>query len=63
MLLILHGVADRRVPTFQGTKHFRILAARGKAARIITGPGSPYFPVLWEERLEMMRDLADWLVK
>jgi len=56
-------VADRRVPTFQGTKHFRILAARGKAARIITGPGSPYFPVLWEERLEMMRDLADWLVK
>ena len=62
-LLILHGEADQRVPTFQGTEYFQILAARGKTVRMVTYPGSPHFPVLWEQRLSVMQELADWLAK
>jgi len=62
-LLILHGEADQRVPTFQGTEYFQILAARGKTVRMVTYPGSPHFPVLWEQRLNVMQELADWLAK
>lgn len=62
-LLILHGEADQRVPTFQGTEYFQILAARGKTVRMVTYPGSPHFPVLWEQRLDVMQELADWLAK
>jgi dipeptidyl aminopeptidase/acylaminoacyl peptidase len=60
-LLILHGEADRRVPTFQGTEFFQILAARGKTVRMVTYPGSPHFPTLWEQRLNVMQELTDWL--
>jgi dipeptidyl aminopeptidase/acylaminoacyl peptidase len=62
-LLILHGEADQRVPTFQGTEYFQILAARGKTVRMVTYPGSPHFPVLWEQRLDVMKELSDWLTK
>jgi dipeptidyl aminopeptidase/acylaminoacyl peptidase len=62
-LLILHGEADRRVPTFQGTEYFQILAARGKTVRMVTYPGSPHFPMLWEQRLNVMQELSDWLSK
>jgi dipeptidyl aminopeptidase/acylaminoacyl peptidase len=62
-LLILHGEADQRVPTFQGTEYFQILAARGKTVRMVTYPGSPHFPVLWEQRLDVMKELTDWLTK
>lgn len=62
-LLILHGEADRRVPTFQGSEYFQILAARGKTVRMVTYPGSPHFPVVWEQRLDVMHELADWLAK
>lgn len=62
-LLILHGEADLRVPTFQGTEYFQILAARGKTVRMVTYPGSPHFPVLWEQRLDVMHEMADWLAK
>ena len=62
-LLILHGEADQRVPTFQGTEYFQILAARGKTVRMVTYPGSPHFPVLWEQRLNVMQEIADWLGK
>jgi len=62
-LLILHGEADQRVPTFQGTEFFQILAARGKTVRMVTYPGSPHFPVLWEQRLDVMHELAEWLAK
>jgi dienelactone hydrolase len=62
-LLILHGEADQRVPTFQGTEYFQILAARGKTVRMVTYPGSPHFPVLWEQRLDVMTELAEWLAK
>jgi dipeptidyl aminopeptidase/acylaminoacyl peptidase len=62
-LLILHGEADRRVPTFQGIEYFQILAARGKTVRMVTYPGSPHFPDLWEQRLNVMQELADWLAK
>jgi len=62
-LLILHGEADQRVPTFQGTEYFQILAARGKTVRMVTYPGSPHFPILWEQRLDVMKELEDWLTR
>ncbi len=62
-LLILHGEADQRVPTFQGIEYFQILAARGKTVRLVTYPGSPHFPILWEQRLDVMHELAGWLGK
>jgi dipeptidyl aminopeptidase/acylaminoacyl peptidase len=62
-LLILHGEADRRVPTFQGIEYFQILAARGKTVRMVTYPGSPHFPVLWEQRLNVFQEISDWLAK
>lgn len=62
-LLILHGEADRRVPTFQGLEFFQILAARGKTVRMVTYPGSPHFPTLWEQRLNIVQELSDWLAK
>jgi len=62
-LLILHGEADQRVPTFQGTEFFQILAARGKTVRMVAYPGSPHFPTLWEQRLNVMQEVADWLEK
>lgn len=62
-LLILHGEADRRVPTFQGIEYFQILAARGKTVRMVTYPGSPHFPTLWEQRLNVFQEISDWLAK
>jgi dipeptidyl aminopeptidase/acylaminoacyl peptidase len=62
-LLILHGEADERVPTFQGIQFFQILAARGKTVRMVTYPGSPHFPMLWEQRLNVMQEVTDWLEK
>jgi len=60
-LLILHGEADHRVPTFQGYEYFQVLAARGKTVRMVTYPGSPHFPFLWEQRLNLMQELTQWL--
>jgi dipeptidyl aminopeptidase/acylaminoacyl peptidase len=62
-LLILHGEADQRVPTFQGLEYFQILAARGKTVRMVTYPGSPHFPIVWEQRLNVMQEIAGWLQK
>ena len=62
-LLILHGEADQRVPTFQGTEYFQLLAARGKTVRLVTYPGSPHFPLLWEQRLNVMQELTAWLAR
>jgi dipeptidyl aminopeptidase/acylaminoacyl peptidase len=62
-LLILHGEADQRVPTFQGTEYFQLLAARGKTVRMVTYPGSPHFPIVWEQRLNVMQEVSDWLAK
>jgi hypothetical protein len=28
-----------------------------------TYPGSPHFPVLWEQRLDVMKELADYLAR
>jgi dipeptidyl aminopeptidase/acylaminoacyl peptidase len=60
-LLILHGEADKRVPTFQGLEFFQLLAARDKTVRLVTYPGSPHFPTLWEQRLNVMEELTNWL--
>ena len=62
-LLILHGESDERVPFFQGIEYFEILAARGKTVRMVAYPGSPHFPVLWEQRLNVFQEVSDWLAK
>ncbi|MGB0110388.1 MAG: S9 family peptidase [Terriglobales bacterium] len=60
-LLILHGAADERVPTYQGRELFEVLAARGKTTRMVTYPGSPHFPTVWEQRRDVFREIAAWL--
>jgi dipeptidyl aminopeptidase/acylaminoacyl peptidase len=60
-LLILHGEADVRVPTFQGREFYVLLAERGKTVRMVTYPGSPHFPRLAEQRRDVMKELQDWL--
>lgn len=62
-LLILHGEADLRVPTFQGREFFILLKERGKTARMVTYPGSPHFPQLAEQRRDLFNELAGWLNK
>lgn len=62
-LLILHGAADARVPTYQGIELFQTLAARGKTVSMVTYPGSPHFPVLWQQRLDLVNEVCDWLAK
>jgi dipeptidyl aminopeptidase/acylaminoacyl peptidase len=60
-LLILHGAADIRVPTFQGREFYVLLAERGKTVRMVTYPGSPHFPRLWEQRRDVFHEIAAWL--
>ncbi len=62
-VLILHGAADERVPTYQGREFFEVLAARGKTTRMVTYPGSPHFPTVWEQRHDVMREIAAWLAR
>jgi dipeptidyl aminopeptidase/acylaminoacyl peptidase len=62
-LLILHGEADLRVPTFQGREFFVLLAERGKTVRMVTYPGSPHFPQLAEQRRNVFTEIKDWLAK
>jgi dipeptidyl aminopeptidase/acylaminoacyl peptidase len=62
-LLILHGAADERVPTYQGRELFEVLAARGKTVRMVTYPGSPHFPTVWEQREDVFRETAAWLAR
>ena len=62
-LLILHGAADVRVPTYQGREYFEVLKARGKTTRMVTYPGSPHFPVLWQQRLNVFDEIDAWLAK
>ncbi len=62
-LLVLHGEADRRVPAFQGIEFFQMLAARGGTVRLVTYPGSPHFPALWEQRLNVLHEIDKWLLK
>jgi dipeptidyl aminopeptidase/acylaminoacyl peptidase len=60
-LLILHGEADLRVPTFQGREYYVLLAERGKTVRMVTYPGSPHFPRLAEQRHDVFKEVGDWL--
>jgi dipeptidyl aminopeptidase/acylaminoacyl peptidase len=60
-LLILHGEADLRVPTFQGREYYVLLAERGKTVRMVTYPGSPHFPRLAEQRRDVFKEIGDWL--
>jgi dipeptidyl aminopeptidase/acylaminoacyl peptidase len=62
-LLILHGEADQRVPTYQGREFFEALAARGKTTRMVTYPASGHFPSLWQQRRDVFREVANWLAK
>src|SRR6201999_4657757 len=56
-LLILHGEADLRVPTFQGREYYILLAERGKTVRMVTYPGSPHFPRLAEQRRDVFKEI------
>ena len=62
-LLILHGAADERVPTYQGREYFEVLAARRKTTRMVTYPGAPHFPTEWEQRQDVFREIAAWLAR
>jgi dipeptidyl aminopeptidase/acylaminoacyl peptidase len=62
-LLILHGENDRRVPLVQSMELFQLLAARGKIVRMVTYPGASHFPQLWDQRLDLVREIEDWLAK
>jgi len=62
-LLVLHGEADQRVPTYQGRELYEVLAAHGKVTRMVTYPGSGHFPSLWEQRRDVFREIAAWLSK
>jgi dipeptidyl aminopeptidase/acylaminoacyl peptidase len=62
-LLILHGEADLRVPTFQGREFFMLLAERGKTVRMVTYPGSPHFPRLAEQRRDVFVEIQNWLAR
>jgi dipeptidyl aminopeptidase/acylaminoacyl peptidase len=62
-LLILHGESDLRVPTFQGREFFILLAERGKTVRMVTYPGSPHFPSLAEQRINLFTEIKAWLDK
>jgi dipeptidyl aminopeptidase/acylaminoacyl peptidase len=62
-LLVLHGDADVRVPTYQGREFFEVLAAHGKTTRMVTYPGSPHFPTVWEQRQDVFREIAAWLAR
>jgi dienelactone hydrolase len=60
-LLILHGAADVRVPTYQGREFYEVLADRGKVVRMVTYPGSPHFPRLWQQRVDVFNEVKAWL--
>jgi dipeptidyl aminopeptidase/acylaminoacyl peptidase len=60
-LLILHGGDDVRVPTYQGRELFVLLAEEGKTVRMVTYPGSPHFPRLWEQRHNVFDEILAWL--
>ncbi|HMA41739.1 MAG TPA: prolyl oligopeptidase family serine peptidase, partial [Gemmatimonadales bacterium] len=60
-LLILHGDADLRVPTFQGRELFILLAERGKTVRMVTYPGSPHFPRRAEQVRNVFQEVGNWL--
>jgi dipeptidyl aminopeptidase/acylaminoacyl peptidase len=62
-LLILHGNADVRVPTFQGFEFYALLKERGKTVRMVTYPGSPHFPRLAEQRRDVLDEVGSWLDK
>jgi dipeptidyl aminopeptidase/acylaminoacyl peptidase len=60
-LLILHGAADVRVPTFQGTEFYALLKERGKTVRMVTYAGSPHFPKVAEQRRDVLDEVGSWL--
>ena len=62
-LLILHGAADVRVPTYQGREFYEVLAAHGKTVRMVTYPGSGHFPHLWQQRINIFNEIEAWLEK
>jgi dipeptidyl aminopeptidase/acylaminoacyl peptidase len=62
-LLILDGQADRRVPLLQGRELFILMAERHETVRMVTYPGAPHFPLLIEQRRNVLQEVAGWLGK
>jgi dipeptidyl aminopeptidase/acylaminoacyl peptidase len=48
------------VPLLQGLEFFALLAERGKTVRMVTYPGSPHFPSLWEQRKNIFEEIGAW---
>jgi dipeptidyl aminopeptidase/acylaminoacyl peptidase len=38
-----------------------LLKERGKTVRMVTYPDSPHFPVLAEQRRDVLKEVSDWL--
>jgi len=49
------------VPTYQGREFFVLLKEEGKTVRMVTYPGSPHFPRLWEQRKNVFTEVLNWL--
>ena len=62
-LLILHGAADERVPTYQGGNCYEVLAARGKTTRMVTYPARHTLPQCGSSVGDMFREIAAWLAR
>ena len=56
---VLHGVDLSIEPG----EFFVLLAERGKTVRMVTYPGSPHFPRLYEQRRDIFKEIGDWLRK
>ena len=57
LLLIMHGTADERVPTYQGREYFELLAAKVKTTRRVTYPGALHFRTVCERRQDVFREI------
>ena len=44
-------------------EYFILLAERGKTVKMVTYPGSPHFPLRWEQRRDIFEQINSWLAK
>ena len=56
-------MSENTKPVTDDSFNTDVLQAKGKTVRMVTYPGSPHFPILWEQRLNVMQELTNWLAK
>ena len=61
--LILHGQADIRVPTSQGSEMYTALKRKGVPAEMVTYPRTPHGPQEPKFVLDIMQRHIDWVAK